>query len=413
MATTNLSRAQRFLGKATEQAAQLLLSAANGNNSLPDIRWHALPAAVREQLLQLFQQHGWVSVLGFPVLQKQLPYERPMDVARYHSFISSNPFYISYWEEDYWIDSITPTPAQHPWVHLLQMQQALTDEVVINMSAHIPAFAAVLQAAADAGIVPEQLLVQAQKAAAQAHVPPSTTGMFIKHWVRQASGAVAAFAPGLVLVNNNNGAGSSLLQFAGFRVSLRTSQRGGGGKSFADSFLEDTCDGSGGSCYGALTAVGSGDEGGRSGLAMSVVPVNDVQQQAELPAGGTADGPLEAEQLKDLSASGANLTPRQLVVQTKQHTHKAADSYHHRAQPDLWAAASALQVPSEGFSSINGVERQGGKGVLRAGGLVPAATSASSAAGGGCGRASSTDRRTGWLQRLTTAASRGLKAIRQ
>lgn len=348
-AVVNQNRTHRFISRATEQAAQLLLSAANRNNTLPDIQWDIFPAAIRQHLLQLFQHKGWVNLLGFPVCKKQLPYERPMGLGHYHSFISSNPYYCADWDEDYWIDQITPTPAQHPWIHVLQLQQALTEDELLSMSARIPAFQAVLEAAVAASILPEQLLLQAKAAAIQASL--STSELFICHWMQQAGSAVVSSASGFLTKTLKkpfwrqgvdggkkgitlNLQGNSADSTTSTDAAAQTLERGGG---------------SGGRCYGAITAVGGGDEGGRHGQSVSVCPYGDAQQQTDL-SGGAEGLPDAADQHLDLLLAGAGV--RQAVA--AQQADVAAGQQYGR-QPDLWAAATALQLPTaaaKGMESI-------------------------------------------------------------
>jgi hypothetical protein len=307
-AATNASRAARFVSKATEQAAQALLSAANGTNSLPDICWDSFPATVRQQLLHLFQQQGWVSVLGFPVLQQQLPYERRMSLNQYHSFIVRNPYFMGYWDEDYWVDEITPTPAQYPWLHPRQLRQSLTEDQILSLSAQLPAFQAVLEAAVAASILPEQLLLQARAGAAT--TPLSTTELFIHSWVKQAGAAVSAAVAASIL---------SAARLAPAAASKRPTSRGPAqmlrslrfpplgtfrlwaavADELPDVFSseEDRGSGSGGRCYVAITAVGFGDEGSGSGRRASVVPYGDAQQPAEADVAGGADGSPDADSL--------------------------------------------------------------------------------------------------------------------
>jgi len=336
-AVVNQDRAKRFISRATEQAAQLLLSAANQNNTLPDIQWDTFPAAIRQHLLQLFQHQGWVNLLGFPVCKKQLPYERPMGLNHYHSFISSNPYYCADWDEDYWVDQITPTPAQHPWIHALQLQQALTEDELLGMSARIPAFQAVLAAGVAASILPERLLLQAKAAASQA--PPSTTELFIRHWMQQAGSAVVSSAAGFLTKTLKKpfwrqgvagGKKSTTLNLQGILAADSTTS--------TDASLGG---GSGGRCYGAITAVGTGDEGSRHGQSVSVCPYGDAQQQTDLTGGaeGLSDA---ADQHLDLLLAGAGA--RQAVA--AQHVDVAAAGQHYGRQPDLWAAATALQLPT-------------------------------------------------------------------
>lgn len=290
-AATNAARAARFVSRATEQASQLLLSAANSTNTLPDIQWDSFPAAIRQQLLTLFHQKGWISTLGHPILQKQLPYERPMGLSQYHSFITNNPYYIAYWDEDFWVDQITPTPAHSPWLHPRQLQETLTEDQVLSLSAQLPAFQAVLEAAVAASVLPEQLLLEARQAAANS--PASTIEVFIQHWVKQAGAAVSATAASIL--SRHKGARlvpipprrpSSLVSplFGPLHNPPLTSGFTSGGADGVGR-VEDFGDGSGGRCYGAITAVGSGDEGNRPGGLASVTPYGDAQQQSDLVGG--------------------------------------------------------------------------------------------------------------------------------
>lgn len=287
IAATNAGRAARFISRATEQAAQVLLAAANGTNTLPDVQWEAFPAALRQQLLELFQGHGWVSSLGFPVLKKQLPYERPMGLEQYHSFIVNNPHYVvEHWDEsNYWAAEMTPTPAKYPWLHLREMQQALTEDRILSMSARLPAFQAVLQAAVDASILPEQLLRQAEEAAAQAL--PSTTELFVRHWVQQAGATVSVAARQLLSAVSTSTAPAA----AGTQLLCGASD---GPLRSRCACVEDRGDGSGGRCHSVLTAVGSGDEGGRPGGSLPVLPYGDAQEHgSDLVAG--AEGLPDAD----------------------------------------------------------------------------------------------------------------------
>lgn len=283
-AANNKDRAARFVAKATEQASQLLLAAANGTNSRPDIDWEAFPPAIRQQLLALFQQQGFVSTLGFAVHSQQLPYERPMGLDQYHSFIISNPFYMAHFEESYWIDTITPTPAYFPWIHPRQLQQSLlTEDNVLSLCAHLPIFRPVLEAAVAAKLLPQHLLLQAQQAAAS--TPPSTMQLFLHNWIQQAGAAVSATAASILSGRRtaravvkrsarrpgSGGSTSSLTRGISLGVCANTSSHG----------VEETRgDGRGGWSFGAVTAVGSGDEGDRAAAAVSVSVVGDAQQQS-------------------------------------------------------------------------------------------------------------------------------------
>jgi hypothetical protein len=306
-AATNASRAARFISKATEQAAQALLSAANGTNSLPDIHWDSFPAAVRLQLRNVFQQQGWVTVLGIPVLQQQLPYEHRMGLNQYHSFIANNPYFIGYWDEDYWVDDITPTPAQYPWLHPRQLQDSLSEDQILSLSAQLPAFRAVLEAAVAASILPEQLLQQARAAAATA--PLRTVELFIRPWVKQAAAAVSATSASILssarlappAANKPPTSSASAQMFRSLRLPpLGTFRLGTGaadGLPYVISNAEDRGSGSGGRCYGSITAVGSGDEGSGSGRRASVMLYGDAQQPAEADVAGGAQGPPDTDSL--------------------------------------------------------------------------------------------------------------------
>lgn len=281
-AATNASRAARFVSKATAQAAQVLLAAANGTNTLPDIQWEHFPAVLQQHLLQFFHQHGWVSSLGFPARKQQLPYERSMGLQQYHSFITSNPYYVAHWDEDYWNPQITPTPAQYPWLHPEELQEALTEDQVLSMSAQVPAFKPVLQAAVDASILPAQLLQDAHTAAATA--PLSTAELFIQNWVQQAGGAVSVAAQKLLTQGLNHAGRIHRKSAALVRLSTRRVRSKAEGAS-----VEGRGDGSGGHWRKVLTAVGAGDEGSRSGRSLQVLPYGDVQQHGAEMAEGLAD----------------------------------------------------------------------------------------------------------------------------
>jgi hypothetical protein len=288
-ATTNASRAAHFVSKATAHAAQVLLSAANGTNTLPDIQWERFPAVLQQHLLQLFQQHGWVSSLGSPALKQQLPYERPMGLQQYHSFITSNPYYVAHWDEDYWNPQITPTPAQHPWLHPDELQEALTEDQVLTMSAQVPAFKAVLQAAIDASILPAQLLQEAHTAAAKA--PLSTAELLLQSWMQQAGSAVSVAAQKLLGQGLSHAGRIRRKSTALVRLRTRRARFNAEGAC-----AEDRGNGSGGHWRKVLTAVGSGDEGSRLGRSVQVLPYGDVQQQGAEMAGG-AEGLADASEL--------------------------------------------------------------------------------------------------------------------
>lgn len=308
-AATNTDRAARFVAKATEQAAQLLLAAANGTNSRPDVDWEAFPAAIRQQLLALFQQQGWVSTLGFAVRSKQLPYERPMGLDQYHNFIINNPFYMAHFEESYWVDEITPTPAHFPWLHPRQLQQCLlSEDNVLSLCAHLPIFRPVLEVAVAARLLPQHLLLQAQQAAAS--TPRSTLEVFMQNWMQQAGAAVSATAASILsgrrrtaITVTKRAARRPSSGLASDKYSFTGNLRRTGGISVsatadASSHVEDTRgDGRGGWSYGALTAVGSGDEGDQSAAAVAVLPYGDAQQQQQ-PAdlvGAGAEGIAETD----------------------------------------------------------------------------------------------------------------------
>jgi hypothetical protein len=261
----SLSRAEQAVKNATAGAADALLFAANGHNSKPGLAWESFPAVLQAPLFDLFHQQGWITSLGLPVMQQQLPYSLPMDLQQYNAFICNpeNKFFIAWWTEHYWFPVTTPTPAAYPWLHTRRLQLALTQDWVFTLAARLPAFWPVLKPAVAAGILPQQLLQVAHEAANQQ--PLSTAQLFIRRWVQQASAVV----------------GIAALQLHSRADSLKAHAHKAAAVVPAVPlymFTESWGSGSGGRSHGALTAVGAGDEGSRAGRAAPVMLYNESKK---------------------------------------------------------------------------------------------------------------------------------------
>jgi hypothetical protein len=300
---TNASGAERCVQEAREATADALLFAANAHNSKADIAWESFPAVLQAPLFDLFHQQGWITSLGLPVMQQQLHYSLPMDLQQYIAFTCNprNQYFIATWSEHYWFPVITPTPAAYPWVHTRQMQQALTQDCVFTLAARLPAFWPVLKPAVAAGLLPQQLLQVAQESATQQLL--STVQLLVKRWMQQASTVV----------------GIAALQLLSKADSLRVQVRKAAAElpvTPFDMMSESWGSGSGGRSYGALTAVGAGDESSRGGRGVSVVLYSESKKTAGVVH--ALEGCTDAQQ----QVGAARVRPVSIVLHSR-HNKKA------------------------------------------------------------------------------------------
>jgi hypothetical protein len=170
--TIDQTRAARSVHHARERVGKVLLIAANGDNAKPGRSWESFPPELQAILLNLFLQKGWATVLGLAVMKKQLPYCRSMTNKVFHGFTfnPTNRHFIAQWEDtNHWLDKMTPIPASHPWVHLNEIADALTADVVYAMAAQMAELRPYMEAAVADGCLPIEVLLEAQQEAA---VPP-------------------------------------------------------------------------------------------------------------------------------------------------------------------------------------------------------------------------------------------------
>lgn len=139
-----------------------------------------------------------------------------------------------------------------------------------------------LKPAVAAGILPQQLVQVAQAAATLQ--PLSTAQLFVRRWVQQAGTVVGIAAMQLL-----SKSGSRKAQARRTPAVLPVTPQ--------HVIAESWGSGSGGRSYGALTAVGAGDEGSRAGRAASAVLYSDSKKAAGVVR--AVEGCTGAEQQMD------------------------------------------------------------------------------------------------------------------